>query len=437
MTTTIQNARLSSLTVLLAVLQQHQSLNDCLAPTLDDLADSRDRALSQALCYGVLRQLPYLRALLKPLLRKPFKERDQDLEIILLMGVYQLLYTRIPPHAALAETVQLTRVLNKPWATALVNGVLRNFQRQQDKLTAQVAEKGDAVLAHPAWWLKKLRNDWGKLAPTIAQANNEQAPMTIRVNARHHSRETYLPQLTALGFEAIPTPHTTHGLTLSTAVDVQQLPGFDAGWVSVQDGAAQLAAQILDVPEGSRVLDACAAPGGKTAHLLERYQPSELIAIDSQAERVEKIVGTLQRLHFSATICCADASRPADWWDGQTFDRILLDVPCSASGVIRRHPDIKYLRQATDLKALAQQQAALLSAIWPLLAKGGRLLYVTCSVFAEENHLQLQNFLQQHSDASEAKLNVNWGHTLPVGRQILPGEDNLDGFYYACLVKTV
>jgi 16S rRNA (cytosine967-C5)-methyltransferase len=218
---------------------------------------------------------------------------------------------------------------------------------------------------------------------------------------------------------------------------VQQLPGFAEGWVSVQDGAAQLAAELLAVPEGARVLDACAAPGGKTAHILERYRPSELIAVDLRPERTEKIVGTLQRLHFSATICCADASCPAEWWDGQLFDRILLDVPCSASGVIRRHPDIKYLRQPADIPALAQQQAALLHAIWPLLAPGGRLLYVTCSVFAEENHVQLQQFLTQEPTANAEPLRVQWGHALPIGRQILPGDDNLDGFYYACLVKTV
>jgi 16S rRNA (cytosine967-C5)-methyltransferase len=430
--------RLIALQNLLAVLQQRRSLSDCLPSSMTALADPRDRALVQALCYGVLRHLPYLQALIRPLLRKPLKERDQDIELILLLGVYQLRYMRIPVHAALAETVELTRLIKKNWATALVNGTLRSFQRQADELMATVQQQHpEAELAHPAWWLEALRADWGEQAPAIAHANNAAPPMTLRVNAQKMTREAYQAELAAQGLTATHTPHTSHGLTLEQPVDVKQLPGFAQGWVSVQDGAAQLAAALLQTPENARVLDACAAPGGKTAHLLECNPTIRLTAVDCQAERTEKIVETLQRLYFSATICCADASRPADWWDGERFDRILLDAPCSASGVIRRHPDIKYLRQATDIAPLVQQQAQLLTALWPLLQCGGRLLYVTCSVFAAENQHQIQRFLQQQPDAHAITLDVHWGHALPIGRQILPGEDNLDGFYYACLVKTV
>jgi 16S rRNA (cytosine967-C5)-methyltransferase len=216
---------------------------------------------------------------------------------------------------------------------------------------------------------------------------------------------------------------------------IYNLPGFAQGWISVQDGAAQLAAELLDVPAGARVLDACAAPGGKTAHLLEHYDISLLLALDHQPARIDKLAETLRRIHLSAEQRCADASQPETWWDGSPFDRILLDVPCSGSGVIRRHPDIKYLRQPSDITGLAAQQKRLLEALWPLLKQGGKLLYVTCSVFAEENHLQIQDFLATQPDACETKLAVKWGHALPYGRQILPGESEMDGFYYACLSK--
>jgi len=427
------DARSTAIHILTEVINQRHSLSECLDTAA--LVDARDRALARNLCYGVLRWLPRLQAILSHLLPKPLKAKDRDLEILLWMGFYQLLYLRIPPQAATAATVEVTRILKKAWATPLVNAILRNFQRQQSVLLAQIDTDLAARLAHPRWLLAQLQQDWPTQWEAIAQANNEHPPFTLRVNSRCLSREDYLSHLRQKNFPAVFTPLTEAGLTLESAVEVQQLPGFEQGWVSVQDGAAQLAAPLLDVPQGARVLDACAAPGGKTAHLLERYPLATLVAVDNQPQRVQKLLQTLQRLHLTAQVHCADVSCPQLWWDGQRFDRILLDAPCTGSGVIRRHPDIKYLRQRTDVNRLASQQQSLLESLWPLLKPAGKLLYVTCSVFAQENYLPLQHFLASHPDAQQEVLTVEWGFPLPIGRQVLPTQNNLDGFYYACLSK--
>jgi len=415
------NARSVATKILTQVIKNKRSLSECL--DLSSLTDSRERALAQELCYGVLRWLPRLQAILKILVKKKFRNKDIDIEVLLLIGLYQHIYLRIPPHAATSATVEVTKLLKKTWATSLVNAVLRNFQRQQIDIDH---------LAHPEWILEYLKKDWPTQWQEIVKANNTHPPFSLRVNRRVMSRDAYMKYLK----QAEIITDTENGITLSKAVDVQSLPGFAQGWVSVQDGAAQFAAELLDVPNGARVLDACAAPGGKSAHLLEKYEISTLVALDNQANRVKLLTESLQRLQFNnAQIYCADAAKPESWWDGKAFDRILLDAPCSGSGVIRRHPDIKYLRQKTDIIKLAAQQQRLLEALWPLLKNGGKLLYVTCSIFAEENYLQIQDFLNTHLDAEDSKLAVNWGHEQPIGRQILPGESQLDGFYYACLSK--
>lgn len=417
------NARSVATKILTQVIKNKRSLSECL--DLSSLTDSRERALAQELCYGVLRWLPRLQAILKILVKKKFRNKDIDIEVLLYIGLYQHIYLRIPPHAATSATVEVTKLLKKTWATSLVNAVLRNFQRQQIDIDN---------LAHPEWILEYLKKDWPTQWQDIVKANNTHPPFSLRVNSRVMSRDAYMKYLK----QAEIITDTDYGITLSKAVDVQSLPGFAQGWVSVQDGAAQFAAELLDVPNGARVLDACAAPGGKSAHLLEKYEISTLVAIDSQANRVKLLTESLQRLQFNnAQIYCADAAKPESWWDGKAFDRILLDAPCSGSGVIRRHPDIKYLRQKNDIIKLAAQQKRLLEALWPLLIQGGKLLYVTCSIFAEENYLQIQDFLNTHLDAEDSKLAVNWGHEQPVGRQILPGESKLDGFYYACLSKKI
>lgn len=428
------DARSVATQVLTRVITQHCSLTESLPDGLSQLPDPRERALTQALCYGVLRWLPKLQAICQQLLRNPLRERDTDIQVLLFIGLFQQLYLRIPDHAVISATVNVARTLQKKWAVALVNAVLRNFQRQRETLLARL--EINAQLAHPAWLLDRLQTNWPEHWQTIVEANNSQPPLVLRVNQRRSSRTAYLHQLREAQIEAKPIAYVDSGVTLEQAVEIPHLPGFAQGVVSVQDGGAQLVAALLDVPTGARVLDACAAPGGKTLHLLERYEINKLVALDKDAHRVAMIHDNLQRLGLTAEVLCADATQPQTWWDGQLFDRILLDVPCSGSGIIRRHPDIKYLKQVSDIKALAQQQRKLLETLWHLLAPNGILLYVTCSVFAKENYLQLQRFLETHQEAHELKIVAEWGYPMPIGRQILPSADQpFDGFYYARLVK--
>lgn len=430
------DARYVATIVLQQILAEQRTLSECLEPALISLPNARERALAQALCYGVMRWLPRLQAVLSKLMPKPLKTKDFDVYAVLLIGIYQHLYLRTPAHAATAATVNIVKMLDKNWASGLVNAILRNLGRKQAELEAEVDQKESARFAHPAWLLNKLQKDWGKHWQAIAEANNLHPPMNLRVNLRKCSREAYLQLLTEAGLAAQALAFTRAGLQLEQAVDVQRLPHFDEGWVSVQDGAAQLAVELLDVPAGARVLDACAAPGGKTAHLLETYDPAYLLALDNQPDRVNRLRGTLERLQLTAETRCADASQLSHWWwDSKPFDRILLDAPCSASGVIRRHPDIKYVRQPKEVALLVTQQALLLNKLWETLAPAGQLLYVTCSVFAEENHLQIQRFLAQHPEAEVSHTVMPWAHSMPVGWQVLPGEQGFDGFYYALIHK--
>jgi len=429
------DARYVAVQVLTEVVGQRHSLSDRLDHHLPQMTSPREQALTQALCYGVMRLLPRLDTILQQMLHKPLKNKDNDVYTLLLLGIYQLLYMRVPAYAAIAATVKVADALKKTWAKGLVNAVLRKVQTQQASLLAAIESTPVAQYAHPDWLLQRLQQDWQHQWADIAVANNTHPPLTVRVNLRQLSRAAYLDALQAVGIAATPTPHSHAGLVLAQAVDVQQLPGFTDGWVSVQDGAAQLAAGLLDVRDNTRVLDMCAAPGGKTAHLLERHPAVALTALDNQPQRVTKLAETLQRLQLTAELRCADASQPHHWWDKRPYERILLDVPCSATGVIRRHPDIKYLRRASDIEQLTQQQAALLAAAWQCLAVGGKLLYVTCSVLKAENTEQIKRFIAHHHNAMAVPFAATWGHAQPIGRQILPGEDNFDGFYYACLTK--
>ncbi len=394
-----------------------------------------ERALTQELCYGVLRYYPRLAFLAARLLNKPLKRKDLDVQQLILIGLYQLIYLKVPVHAAVAETVAATRLLGKDWAAGLVNALLRGFQRGAAPLLAQADADPVAHYAHPFWWLTQLQSDWPAHWQDILDANNQRPPMTLRVNALRNSRDDYAAQLQAAGIIAHPVPLAPQALTLEKPVDVAQLPGFGDGAVSVQDAAAQLVAPLLNLAPGQRVLDACAAPGGKTAHLLESESQLQVQALDSDAQRLTRVEDTLRRLQLAAELRHGDAADPQDWWDGKAFDRILLDAPCSGSGVIRRHPDIKLLRTAQDIVALAQQQRRLLDALWPLLAQGGILLYATCSVLMAENQHNLAQFLATHSDAREQPIDTDWGHTQTPGRQLLPGEHGMDGFYYARLMK--
>ena len=418
------------------VLDQGESLNSLLAPQLAKLGDPRQRALAQELTFGTLRWCYRLEAVLNRLLKKPLKKKDRDVHALLLVGLYQLLFLEMPPHAAVSETVGVVRQLGKEWAAGLVNGVLRNAQRQYSALLESVDGAASARWSHPDWWIKRLKQDWPQDWQHILEANNQRPPMVLRVNVSRTDRSAYLQQLKQAGIEAKPSPFPDTAIRLEKPVAVDNLPGFSDGLVSVQDGAAQLSASLLNLKSGQRVLDACAAPGGKTGHILESVPDlGAVVAIDSDERRLIKVGENLQRLRFNAELLAADAGDPESWWDGEPFDRILLDAPCSASGVVRRHPDIKSLRQAGDLHTLSQQQQRLLNALWPLLASGGILLYVTCSVFKQENSDTLRAFLDGHHDAVELPLRVQWGKALPVGRQMLPGEQGMDGFYFARLTK--
>lgn len=430
-----QNPRAIAVSVLTRVLQEGQSLSSLLPHSFEPLPPER-RALAQELCYGTLRWLPRLEAILQLLLAKPLKAKDSDVKSLLLMGLYQLGYMDIPPHAAVSETVAVTALLkNKSWARGLVNAVLRRYQREKEALENKLATDEVASSAHPAWLLALLQKAWPDQWQAIIEANNQRPPMTLRVNRRHHSREAYRALLGEKSLNSDPSPHAPDALTLKHPVNVEQLPGFGHGDVSVQDAAAQLAAVLIAPQPGMRILDACAAPGGKTGHLLEICSDIELIALDIDNKRLERVAQNLTRLELKAQLVTTDAADPDTWWDGKMFDRILLDAPCSASGVIRRHPDIKILRQAEDITQLVQLQASILESMWQLLKPGGSMVYATCSVLPQENAEQLANFLANHEDARERPLNVTWGKAVSVGRQILPGQDGMDGFFYACIEK--
>jgi 16S rRNA (cytosine967-C5)-methyltransferase len=427
------NSRLIAARVLSRVLQDGQSLTATLESALQTVESGKDRAFVQALCYGVCRTYHRLDFILSELLDKPLK--DADVKALALTGLYQLKYMRVKPHAAVSETVLAAR--KKPWAKALINALLRRYLREQDNLE-QIADTVQvAAVSHPDWLIKQIEQDWPQQAQQIFLENNQQPPMALRVNLARSSKDEYLQQLRGMGLEAEAVIFCPSAIILDKPVAVDLLPGFADGLVSVQDTAAQLAAGLLDVQSGHRVLDVCAAPGGKAAHILEHQpQVKELVAVDIDAFRMQRVSDTLQRLRLSAKLVVGDAAKPEDWWDGQLFDRILLDAPCSALGVIRRHPDIKLLRRAEDITPLQVLQLNILHAVWPLLAPGGIMLYATCSILKQENEQQIDAFLVEHPDAVELPIDAAWGISGCHGRQIMTGESAMDGFYYARLVKS-
>lgn len=393
-------------------------------------------ALCSELAYGTLRYWPRLARIAELLLSKPLPANGQDVHALLLVGLYQLEELGTPAHVAVTNSVEAARLMGRDWACGLVNAVLRGSQRQQQRLRTEVASSPAARHAHPQWLIDAIRASNPDCWAEILEANNQRPPMTLRINARQTSREDYLHRLAEAGIEATATRHSQQGLRLERPVGVETLPGFSDGLVSVQDEAAQLAAPLIDAAAGQRVLDACAAPGGKCAHLLEAGQDiAELVALDSEPVRVARLQETLRRLRLDARVITGDALKVEQWWDGRQFDRILIDAPCSATGVIRRHPDIKALRTAHDIVALSATQRALLQSLWPLVSRGGKLLYVTCSVLQEENAGVVEAFLGGQADARSIGIDANWGRNAGPGRQILPGENGMDGFFYALLGK--
>jgi 16S rRNA (cytosine967-C5)-methyltransferase len=418
--------RAMALDILIQVIVHGKSLSHLLAASP---RDPTSNSFIQAICYGVCRSFFRLDYILQILLEKPLKDKDQDVYCLLLMGLYQLTEMRVPKHAAVSESVSLTQHLKKEWAKGLVNAVLRNVERRQTELTSEIEKNFSARYSHPKWMIAKFKKDWPKEWVNILNANNVHPPFSLRVNVRHVKREQYIKHA-----DMTELQHTPSGIILKTPVNVSELPGFAAGDVSVQDGAAQLVPDLLMLEKNHYVLDACAAPGGKTAHILETEEV-ELVAIDKDAKRLQRIEDNLSRLKLSAKCMVADAALVAEWWGGRLFDRILLDAPCSASGVIRRHPDIKILRQEKDIAKLVFEQKRLLQAVWPLLKPNGILVYATCSIFSDENSAIMEEFLQQTADATEEKIDAEWGIACRYGRQILPGMNEMDGFYYSRLRK--
>ena len=412
-----------------------RSLSAVLPKYSQKVADN-DQGLFKELCFGTLRWYPQLNAIVNHLMSKPIKDKEREIQALLACGIYQLMHMRVADHAAINETVAATVKLKRLWAKGLVNGVLRNFQRQQEQIVEKLSKNSEYKTAHPQWLVNRLEQAWPEQATDILAANNLQAPMCLRVNTRRCSRDEYLQMLADADIEATATQYSDCGVLLDSPQEVTALPGFTEGFISVQDESAQLAAALLEVQPGHVVLDACCAPGGKTCHILESEPKlASLTAIDLEQKRLERCKENLQRLDLQANLIAADVGAIDQWWDNNSFDRILLDAPCSASGVIRRHPDIKLLRKDTDIENLSKIQSELLEKVWKTLRKGSMLIYATCSVLPEENDQVVARFLATNKDASLLVIEANWGRATDFGRQIFPSANGGDGFYYARLQK--
>lgn len=429
------NLRTTATQILQRVLWQKHSLTEALPFYLPKHGRPQDYPLIQEICYGVVRYYETLEMLMTNLVPRPFKKKDMDIHTLLLIGLYQLRQLSIPPHAAVMETVNAAEGLRKSWAKKVVNGVLRNYLRQQSQLRVKLTEEPTAYYNHPLWLLTQLQQDWPEDWPSIVAANLLRAPMSLRVNQQRITRRAYLEKLNRQNISADSCLFSPQGITLGQPQDVATLPDFFAGEVSVQDRAAQMAAELMELTPELRVLDACSAPGGKLCHLLETEPSIQVVALEIAVERVKKINENLQRLNLTAPIVVANATELPDWWDGKLFDRILIDAPCSATGVIRRHPDIKLRREPEDIAHFALQQLQILNNLWPLLKPGGIFLYATCSVLRQENEQVIAQFLQVQPQASELPIKADWGRAMLHGRQILPQDEQMDGFFYAKLIK--
>ncbi|MEQ1813848.1 MAG: 16S rRNA (cytosine(967)-C(5))-methyltransferase RsmB [Candidatus Nitrotoga sp.] len=423
----MHNTQLAASDVVRQVLTG-RNLNQVLSTMLQSLHDPtpQQRGALQDLSYGTLRFYGQLTALLKQLLHK--FESDERVRCLLLVALYQLLYSKADSFTVVDQAVRAAKKIQRH-AGGLVNAVLRNFTRKQAVFLQVAAQSEEGRYSYPQWWIDKIKSQYGVQTEKILLAGNQHPPMTLRVNRHHHTAAEYLALLAQHGIAARLIP--PDAIQLEHAVAVDKLPGFFDGLVSVQDAGAQYAAPLLDVQDGMRVLDACAAPGGKSTHLLELAN-IDLLALDKDAERLTLVQENLQRLHLSAKLQVGDAAQSQDWWDGKLFQRILADVPCSASGVVRRHPDIKWLRRPADIAEFAQQQRDILHNLWHLLEVGGKFLYVSCSVFAQENQQVVDEFIRQQPDARLMPIPVITGVLTP--GQFLP-DDQHDGFFYALLRK--
>ena len=410
------------------------SLRNALAAANPRIDDPRDRALLAASLFSASRWWLRFDAALGALTAKPLPLKAREVRALLVIGIAQLAVLGLADYAVVAASVDAARVLGQPRYAGLVNAVLRRFLRERALLEGNLDRDPVTRHAHPRWLIESLRKDWPEQVDTILAANNCEAALTLRVNRRRGNRGDLLAKLHDARIEASAHAQLPDAIVLAHSSEVIRLPGYAEGAFSIQDGAAQRVAGLLDLRTGQRVLDACAAPGGKSAHILE-CADVHLLALDRDAARLSRVHENLDRLGLAAQVVATDATEPAAWWDGQPFERILVDAPCSATGIIRRQPDIKLHRRGADIAPLTIAQMRLLHALWPLLASGGRLVYATCSLLRAENEQVLAEFLAAHADARALPLSDQHGHTAGVGRQNLPGEQGMDGFYYAVLEK--
>jgi 16S rRNA (cytosine967-C5)-methyltransferase len=430
--------RVRAARVVADVVGHGASLTRALPQACDGITDDRDAALLKALALGTVRAWFRLARITRLCLDRPLTRGRLELEAVLCVGLHQLSAMRIPPHAAIAATVDAARELRGSAAVGLVNAVLRRYQRERSALESAADSDEEARYMHPHWLIACVRRDWPDEWTRVLEAGNADPPMWLRVNQHRIPRDEYARLVEReCALESIASPVAPAALRLGSPRDVHALPGFDEGLVSIQDPAAQLAVPLMGLEDGQRVLDACAAPGGKTSHILETCAGARVTALDIDPERLEQVRENLARLRLEAEVLCADAGAPEAWWRGELFDRILLDAPCTATGVIRRHPDIKLLRRPDDVEALACEQQRLLNALWPLLEPGGRLVYASCSVLREEGAGQIERFLARNADACAVTMAQPWGRACGHGRQVLSGEDAMDGFYYSCVDKLI
>ncbi len=410
------------------------SLRRVLVDANPRIADPRDRALLAASLFEASRWWLRHDAAIASLMDKPLPPKAREARALLVVAAVQIDVLGLADYAVVAPSVEAMRVLGLTQYAGLANALLRRYARERAAIGVRLDQDVITRSAHPRWLIDALARDWPEHAAAILDANNSEAALTLRVNRRRSTREDLLARFAADGVAALAHDELADTIVLERSADVTRLPGYAEGAFSVQDGAAQRVADLLEVGDGQRVLDACAAPGGKSAHLLERADV-DLVALDNDPARLPRVRENLARLGLAATIVAGDALAPAAWLDGRPFQRILIDAPCSASGIVRRQPDIKLHRRAADIAPLARTQRAIVDALWPLLEPGGRLLYATCSVLRAENEAVLAGFLADHDDARALPLPAQCGHAAGVGRQNLPGEGGMDGFYYALLEK--
>jgi len=436
----MKNVRALAASAIYPLLMHTGSLNQSLVNALD-LCPEKDRPLLQQLCYGTARNFPRLLCIADSLMDRPLRERDNDVLAALLVGLYQLLEMRIPSHAAISETVEAVHQLDRGSLSGLINAVLRRFDREKEEILDALYDDITFHYNHPDWFIQKLKANWPEFWETILEENNHQAPLTLRVNRQHVSRETYKTLLEEAGHACEYTRWSTDGLVLAEPCDVNLLPHFAQGWASVQDEAAQLAAHLVDPQPNERILDACAAPGGKLCHLIEHANsgeqhenPAIIEALEIDRRRAKRITENLERLGQSCNLMVGDASE-SDWWNQEPYDKMLVDAPCSATGVIRRNPDIKILRTGEAIHQLSSIQMAILKNLWPMLKAGGTLVYATCSIFSQENDKLIKRFISQTNDAEHIPIAAEWGIERPYGRQLFPQRNGHDGFYYAVIKK--